>query len=181
MSGSLRDQLVKAGLVTKEKANLAGAKSRKKSKGKRHNASAVSTEVDKATQEKRERDRQLNAEREAKKQAEAQRAAIKQQIKQLIEGDHVEKYQGEIAHNYQAGNRIKQVFVTEAVHKQLADGALGVTRLNGKTFIVPRAVAEKVTALNPDYLVALNRPDDEKDSDPDDPYAGYEVPDDLMW
>lgn len=179
--GSLSDQLVKAGLVSKEKANLAKAKTRKKAKGKRKADNAVSADVDKAAQAKRERDRKLNAEREAKKAAEAKRAGIKQQIKQLIEGDNVAKFQGEVAHNYQSGNRIKQVFVTEEVHKQLAAGELGVTRLNGKTFIVPKQVAVKIIALNPEYLVALNKPDEGSEPDPDDPYADYQVPDDLMW
>jgi len=179
--GSLRDQLVKSGLVTKEKADLAAAKSRKKAKGKRRADNPNAALIEREAAQKKARDKHLNAEREAKRQAEARRAAVKQQIKRLIDDHAIADFRGEVAYNYQAGRRVKQVFVKQEVHEKLAAGDLGITRLDGKTFLVPAGAAEKILELNPDWMVWLVRPEEPREADPDDPYAGYEVPDDLIW
>ena len=46
--------------------------------------------------------------------------------------------------------------------------------------VIPVAIAEKIQQRNADHFIALA----EKNApqlDDDDPYAAYQIPDDLMW
>ncbi|MEM7209415.1 MAG: DUF2058 domain-containing protein [Pseudomonadota bacterium] len=175
MSNSLRDQLVKAGLASKQSANQLEAKSRKQHKKPRKKSTSDKA-AEAAAKAKKERDRELNAELEEKKR----RAEIKGQIKVLIDDHGVKEYQGETVFNYESNGKIRQLFVTEAVHAGLSKDKLAVTRFNGKTFLVPTETAERILGLNPEWSVA--RPGAEKStSAEDDEYANYQVPDDLTW
>lgn len=175
MAGSLRDQLVATGLVTREQANKANAQSRKRNKKRRQPENDISKEVAKAEAAKREKDKALNQALEEK----AKKAELKQQIKQLIESNCAKKIKGEVTHNYESGGRIRQLFTTDEYRKKLIAGSLVITRLNGVTHLIPPEIGHKVIELNPDYLVVFNK-NDEKPSE-DDPYAEYQVPDDLTW
>ena len=175
MGSSLRDQLVKAGLATKQQANSLNAKSRKKKNRSEQQANS-DIAAKKAAEEKRARDKALNEAIQEKQK----KAAIKGQIKTIIETNAVEDHRGESAYSYVMGAKVRQLFVNSEIHQQLADDKLAITRLNGKTYLVPVAIAEQVLGLNPEWAVV--RPGEESPSAPeDDPYAGYEVPDDLDW
>ena len=58
------------------------------------------------------------------------------------------------------------------------DGALAIVRHEDFYELVPAVIAERVQQVDPATLVVWNRPEPK---DPDDPYAEFEVPDDLMW
>ncbi len=176
MGDSLRDQLVKAGLANKASANALNAKSRKKHKDKKPH-SAADAAAKRAAAEKRERDRALNAELEAKKA----RTALKAQIKQLIETNALSDYRGELTFNYVSGGKIRPLFVTQKVHDELAADNIAITRLNGKTWLIPVDTGEQVLKLNPDWAVFRPAQDKTDEKSPDDPYAGFDVPDDLTW
>jgi len=175
MSHSLRDQLVKAGLASRQSASQLEAKSRRQHKNP-SKKSAADKAAQTAAKAKKERDRELNAKLEEKKR----RAEIKGRIKLMIEQHGVKEYKGETAFNYQSNGKIRQLFVTAAVHKRLSEDKLAVTRFNGKTFLVSTEAAEKILALNPDWSVV--RPGTQKSTgDEDGEYAQYQVPDDLIW
>ncbi|MEM7291864.1 MAG: DUF2058 family protein [Pseudomonadota bacterium] len=176
MGDSLRDQLVKAGLASKSSANTLNAKSRKKHK-KRPAPNEADAKAKKRADAKRERDRALNAEVEAKKA----KAALKGQIKQLIDQNAVADYRGEVTFNYVSGGKIRPLFVTQQVHDDLAADKIAITRLNGKTRLIPVAIADQVLELNPDWAVFRPGADSGGGADADDAYSGYEVPDDLTW
>ena len=176
MSSSLRDQLVKAGLASKQSANSLNAKSRKKHK-KPAQKTAADAAAQKAAEEKRERDKALNAAIQEKQQ----KAAIKGQIKALIEASAIKDYNGEKAYSYISSGKVRQMFVTAEVHTQLSSDKLGITRLNGKTYLVPVDTADKIVQLNPDWAMTRPGRDAEKPTTEDDPYADYQVPDDITW
>ena len=66
-------------------------------------------------------------------------------------------------------------------HRQaLIRGALAIVGKQDQLTVVPRQAAEKIAERDESWMVLLNTRD-EGATDADDEYAGYEVPDDLMW
>jgi uncharacterized protein YaiL (DUF2058 family) len=179
MSNSLRDQLLKAGLVNDKQAKQASKEARKQEKQNRHGNAAAKDESKRAAQDamaaKVERDRQLNLE----KAKEAERKALAAQIKQLIEMNRVSPGEDEIAYRFAHDNKVKTIYVSKAVHQSLVAGRLAIASLESRYEIVPLPVAEKIKQRDETRIVLLNQPDQAQDAD--DEYADYKIPDDLMW
>ncbi len=178
---SLQDQLLKAGLVDKKKAQKATKAKHKQDKLKRKNKVETVDEArlaaEKAHAEKVERDRQLNLQRKQ----EAEQRAITAQIRQLIEMNRLEKNAGDISYNFTDGTKVTHIYVDETQQRQLGNGHLAIVRLDDQYELVPTNVSEKIAQRDESYLVYCNRGKDETVVDEDDPYAEFEVPDDLMW
>lgn len=179
MSNSLQDQLLKAGLVDKKKAK---ALQKEKKKGSRKLAKGevavdeTKLAVKQAAQEKAERDRALNL----KLAAEAQRKAIQAQIRQLIENHRIRPRNGDISYQFPDGKSIKKIVLDTRLQQQVIAGTVAIVRGDGGYGVVPRVVAEKILARDAGYVLVLN--DTQKDATADDdPYADYQIPDDLMW
>ncbi|MDH5217795.1 MAG: DUF2058 domain-containing protein, partial [Gammaproteobacteria bacterium] len=57
---------------------------------------------------------------------------------------------------------------------------LAIAKLGGVYELVPTAVAEKIKQRDEQYIITTgNR--DEAEPDENDPYADFQIPDDLMW
>lgn len=178
---SLQDQLLKAGLVDKKKAQKATKAKQKQEKMKRKNKVETVDEAklaaEKAHAEKVERDRQLNLQHKQ----EAEQRAVTAQIRQLIEMNRLEKNAGDITYNFTDGTKVTHIYVDETQQRQLGNGHLAIVRLDEQYEIVPTSVSEKIAQRDESYLVYCNRGKEETVVDEDDPYAEFEVPDDLMW
>jgi uncharacterized protein YaiL (DUF2058 family) len=178
---SLQDQLLKAGLVDKKKANKASKEKRKSQKLKNKSKEVVVDETKaaaaKARVEKAERDKQLNEERKAA----AEVKAIAAQIKQLIEMNRQPKGGGDdaVGYNFADGKHIKKIYVSALAQKQLANGHLAIAKLGEDYEIVPAVVADKIKQR--DESVVLSQQAVNTEIEEDDPYADYQIPDDLMW
>lgn len=176
---SLQDQLLKAGLIDSKKAKQASKEKRKQQKVAKKSAQPVIDETklaaEKARAEKIARDKALNAERDAA----AQQKAIAAQIKQMVANNKQPKGNGDIAYNFTFDKKIKSIYVTEAVRDHLAAGRLMIVGLDEQFELVPRVIAEKISERNPNAVV--QPPADSATVDEDDPYADYQIPDDLMW
>ncbi len=181
---SLQEQLLKAGLVDKSRANKAKKDKQKQSKVARNTgAKIVSKEKSIAQQERAiraERDRELNQQ----KQKLAEQKAVFAQVKQLIELNKLDKGRGEIAYSFVYKNKVMKIYVTEDIKQQLSHGRLAIVRLVLKSErlfeIIPTAVAEKIAQRDENSVVHLNAASDKTENE-DDPYADYQVPDDLIW
>ena len=126
------------------------------------------------------RDRALNQDREAERERRARRA----QVRQLIEQHARNEAAADQPYNYQRGKKIKRIHVTRAQREQLLAGALAVLVLEGQQYLFEPATAERVLALAPDAWMHRHDPEVEAaqgQTDADDPYAAFKVPDDLMW
>lgn len=176
---SLQDQLLKAGLIDSKKAKQASKEKRKQQKVAKKSAQPVIDETklaaEKARAEKIARDKALNAERDAA----AQQKAIAAQIKQMVANNKQPKGNGDIAYNFTFDKKIKSIYVTEAVRDHLSAGRLMIVGLDEQFELVPRVIAEKISERNPNAVV--QPPADSATVDEDDPYADYQIPDDLMW
>jgi len=173
MSDSLREQMLKAGF----KENPNNKKKKTPSKSKKN--SNKSNRANQSGLNQKPTPSSLERANIAEREAVAERKRIKADIKAIIEAEKIEKTAGEFAHSYQVGKRIKQMFVSEAIQKQLVAGDLVITRLNGSTYLVPAQTGERVLALNPDWVIIGPAADNATDIDAE--YADYQVPDDLKW
>lgn len=176
---SLKDQLLQSGLVDKKKAKQLKHEQRKEVKGRPKGQVHVDQTKEQARLallEKAERDRQLNKEQ----QAQAEAKAIQAQIIQLITMNRVERERGEVAYQFADGTRIKKLYVTPRVQNDLINGRLAIARLGDDYELLPASAAEKIAQRDPQVIVVLNHYEPAA-ADEDDPYAEYQIPDDLMW
>jgi len=179
---SLQDQLLKAGLADENKAKAVRKEKRdqqKKQKQQPKGTKQVNETQERARQareEKAARDRKLNEER----QQAANRKAIRAQIRQLVNTNKLDRKFGEATYQFTHGSKIKKLYVEEAMVDQLSRGRLAIVCLDDNYEVVPEAVARKIMERDEEAVVVLHerRTDDAAD---DDPYAGFEIPDDLMW
>lgn len=176
---SLQDQLLKAGLADEKKAKALKKEKHKQRKQQPKGAEQVNETQQRAQQaraEKAERDRQLNQ----KRQEDAERKAVKAQIKQLVEANRLERKYGDTAYQFVHEKKIKKIFVADAMVDQLSRGRLAVVFVNDDYEIVAEGVARKIMERDANAVVVLHdRTQD--DVGADDPYADYQIPDDLMW
>ena len=176
---SLQEQLLKAGLVDKNKAKRAHQDKSKQKKVERRTGTQSIDEARLAaleTQQKNiERTRELNAQRVAA----ANQKSIMAQIAQMVQQSRQSKGAGDIAYNFTHGKTIERLYVSAAVQSHLIAGRLVIIRLGSATELVPRIVADKIAERDPSLVVRVNKSSTELDED--DPYAAFKIPDDLMW
>ena len=185
MGKSFQDQLLQLGLVDSKKAKETKKKQhqKKKKQGQAGKKQVIVDEnvllLQKAEEKKKARARKLNLQREAKLQKRADDA----RIKQLVEQHLVAKDDKGIAYRFNVEGKIQRIFVSGETAGGLSDGRFGVVGIGNQYEVVPRATIEKIQAINDRIFVSLNAASSKKveSSDPEDPYAGFEVPDDLMW
>lgn len=178
---SLQDQLLKAGLVDKKKATKVSKEKRKSQKVKNKSKQVVVDETKEAAikvrAEKFTRDKQLNEDRKAA----AEVKAIAAQIKQLIQMNRQLKGEGEnvVGYNFTDGKQIKKIYVAPVVQKQLANGRLAIVKLADEYELVPAIIADKISQRNDSVVLSQQAATSEPEED--DPYADFQIPDDLMW
>ena len=183
LMASLQDQLLKAGLVDKNKANKAKKEKQKKVRAARGSGTSISNDASVAAQreqaKKTERDRELNL----RKQKESSLKAVTAQIIQLVEMNRLDTDNGDIAYSFIFDNKVKKIYFGEELKNQLVGGRLAIVTIvknNQRKFeLVPAPVAEKIAQRDESCVVQLNEKVDTEGED--DTYADYKIPDDLMW
>ena len=182
MSVSLQDQLKKSGLIDEKKAKqLKRAKNKQEKLARKTKNPAVDQhklEQDRAKSEKIAKDRQLNMEKN--KQAEIH--AVVAQIKQLIEMNIVAK-NGDQKFSFTDANIIRHIYVGQTQIEQLSRGALTIViQKQGQKqnhVLVPMGVAKKIEQR--DAKVVVFKAEQNTIGEEDDPYADFQIPDDLTW
>jgi uncharacterized protein len=176
---SLQEQFLKAGLVDKNKAKQAHHDKTKQKKEERKTGTQTVDEARLAaleTQRKNaERARELNAQRDAA----ATQKAIMAQIAQMVQKNRQSKGNGDIAYHFTHGSKIERMFVSAAVQAHLIAGRLVIVCQGGAVDLVPRVIADKIAERDAALVVRVKK--SSNDIDEDDPYAAFQIPDDLMW
>lgn len=179
MSLSLRDQLLKVGLVNEKQAKQAERQKKKEKrlvhKGQVEADNSSQEAAAKAIAEKAKRDQELNQQQQEKAEKKARAA----QIKQLIESSRLPKLDSDDYYNFVDQKKVKRIAVNELVRNKLSSGSLAIVTHAGGYEIIPRDAAVKIEERDPRRIVLLNVATETPDED--DPYAAYQVPDDLMW
>lgn len=183
MALSLRDQLLKAGLVTQEQVEQANQPKPKhtgkpQAKGKpapkrpppapeaaapRPVKPTVSKPAKQASdleqfykeREQLERNERAEAERIARERA-AIKKQTREQVRTLLSTNLLNIDDAEIRYNFVVGDNIKYLYVTEQQQEQLASGELAITFMEGKRCLIARDIAQQLLALDPTKLVVIN-------------------------
>jgi hypothetical protein len=176
---SLQDQFLKAGLIDNKKVKQANHDKSKQKKVERQTGTQIVDEARLAALEiqrkNAERARELNAQRDAA----ATQKAILAQIAQMVQQNRQSKGSGDIAFNFTHGNKIERLYVSTEVHSHLTAGLLVIVCQGGTTELVPRIIADKIAERDASLVIWVNKTRTELDAD--DPYAAFQIPDDLMW
>lgn len=177
---SLQEQLLKAGLADKKRANQIKQEKRKKAKQqpKGHKAEdELKQQIEAEKRKKAEQDRALNERRQAELKAKEQRA----KVKQMMQHHAVSDYTGDSVYNYQAGSVAKSLKVSASIKQSIINGTLAICAMDNTVYLVPDGIARKLQELEPDVVLVMHDRDGEQVVDDDDPYAQYVIPDDLEW
>ena len=187
MSKSLRDQLMKAGLATKQQALKAKTTTKKKKKqavksGEMTEQDKRRIELEKERAAQAERDRELNR----KLEDERQQKAIEAQVRQLIETNAMSRDGGEVGYNFVVDKKVKKIYVTDEMQERLSRGlfAIGILQEADGTevfHVIPAPVAAKINERIPEAVVIHDNTAEELTSEEEDWYKDFEIPDDLMW
>ncbi|MEH6581517.1 MAG: DUF2058 domain-containing protein [Halioglobus sp.] len=176
---SLQDQLLKAGIVDKKKAKEINKEKRKKAKKQPKGSvqlDETKEQAKRALADKVERDREINRQQ----QATAEQKAVHAQIIQLVNMNRISRQNGDIAYQFSDGKIIKKLYVTAELQSQLIKGKIAISKLGESFELVPSAIAEKIRQRD-ESIIVLQNSNEKSEVDEDDPYADYQIPDDLMW
>jgi uncharacterized protein len=177
---SLQEQLLKSGLSNDAKLKQVKAEKRKQTKLERNTGVEIIDEIklsaEQLRQQQVERDRELNRQH---KLAEEQKALVAQ-IKQIVEMNRIAQDPNGVAYNFTDDNKVKTLYVAEKVRVALINGRAGIAKVDSHYQIVPAEVARKVQERDAAVIVVLNEATQDVAA-ADDPYAAYQIPDDLMW
>ncbi|MDC9728606.1 MAG: DUF2058 domain-containing protein [Methyloprofundus sp.] len=180
MAISLQDQLLKSGLTNKSKVNKSKKEKYKQSKEQRNSKTTQTSEAtllaQKTLAEKQAKDKALNQQQKDI----ADKKAIIAQINQLIKLNIQAKDDDGSAYNFTDANKVKTIYVNEQVSKGIGKGKLAIVRYSNGYEVVPSPVAEKISQRDASFIVLLNDAAQEEVA-ADDPYADFQIPDDLMW
>ncbi|WP_337880417.1 DUF2058 domain-containing protein [Rheinheimera sp.] len=180
MSKSLQEQLLKAGLgnaKTAKNINKQKHKERVQAGKKGTVVNEASVLAEQARQQQQARDQELNRQRKA----EQDQKAILAQVKQLIELNSIQA-KGDLAYNFTDGSLVKRLYINAKVQSELGKGQIAIARLADSYHLIPVKVAEKIQQRLASAIIVLNNSQQSAEVlAEDDPYAAYQIPDDLMW
>ncbi|WP_346948747.1 DUF2058 family protein [Dyella sp.] len=200
MADSLRDQLLKSGIVKQVRdekrasqppAGRPAQKPFKSQGGKTGNPQAKPGGKPQQPSARPPRDGEIDlakayairkqaesTERRQAEQAAAEEARLKrerkQKVQQLLQGQALNKKDAEHARHFEYGGKIRRVYVDQAQLAALNAGELGVVQQGGHYLVVSRAIAEQVREIDAHLLALL--------AEPGTGGVGEDgVPDDLVW
>jgi len=178
--GSLQDQLLKAGLTSEHKAKVAKSEKRKAQKKKKKGATSDPSDLQKHIAQTK-----LEQQKKAEEQNQAKKAELKEReqvarVKQILEHHNQDEIRGELTFNFTYNNKVKELDVDEPTKNALSKGRLAICVLEGQFFVLQDEPARKVAEVDEKYIV-FHVADDSQGPDENDPYADYEIPDDLVW
>jgi len=179
MGNAFQDQLLKAGLVTKQQVKKAQSTTHKKKKQrskKDKNVDENKLKAQQAIKEKADHDKELNK----RKEEQVKQKAISAEIDQLITKNCIKRSdECEIVYNFEHRKKVNRIYVNDDLRKQIIDGKLGIARIEGRYELVPKIIAEKIQQRNEKRIILFEH--EEQVIDENDPYAEFQVPDDLTW
>ena len=189
MGNSLRDELLKVGLVSEQRRQKSrrSKRTRGESGKKRKSSPAPSNDEQSITSSRHVlRENQRRTARFLRDStlaggslAESARKALRRKIQELVQTWRLNHPQADVAYNFVKGKRIKRIYVTQAQRAELTAGAIVIAALDGDHHLLPRRVAEELLALAPQTVVCGGAEGDGGASDGDGDQ--HPVPNDLTW
>ena len=162
---SLRDQLLKAGLVTEDQVKKAETKPKKKPRKRSANKSSTKKitkskpkkEASDLEQFYRERAAAENKERQQAKKAKEEAARLKKErhakISRLINENTLNVDDASERYNFVVGTAVKYTYVSPEQLEQLANGTLALCFLKGKCRVISAEIADKIREIDEKRLL----------------------------
>ena len=187
MGNSLRDELLKVGLVSEKPAeNKRRSKRHKAGPGKKRKQAPARSpsepSVETSTHVLRENRRRTarfvrDSTLSGGSVAENAKKALRRKIQELIKSERLNDGQGAVAYHFVKGKRIKRIYVTQDQHAQLTAGAVVVAALEGNHHLLSQSAAEQLLDLAPQTVLCGAAEAPAGDTEDDE----HPVPDDIMW
>lgn len=178
MAKSLQEQLLGAGLVDNKKAKAIKQEKRKQKKQQKQQKVEVDPNAARLAEErkaKQDKDRELNRQiQEAARERE-----IQAQIVQLIHSHRLDRKDGDTPYQFKDDKKIRKIYVTAQQQELLSKGRVAIARQGEEFELIPRIIADKIAERNPAQVITIDIESEQVDEN--DPYADYQIPDDLMW
>ncbi len=180
MNNPFQQQLLKAGLVNKKQLKQANQEKARKQKQQRNSKEIPVDEtrikLQQLADEKNRRDRALNKQ----KQEQARNKAISAEINQLINDNLIKRDDNcDIVYNFEHRKKVNRLYINEEMKQQIMQGKLGIACIEGRYELVPSLIATKIQQRNANRIILFDKAQSETDEN--DAYADYKVPDDLIW
>jgi uncharacterized protein len=182
VAGSLKDQLLKAGLASKKQAKDAELAKRREQKQNRSGSDPAEREraaaIEAARRDKIAKDRELNEQR----QAEKARRALRAEIRQLAEQHRIAPpANADVRYHFVRDGRVQSIWIDADLQKQLGAGTLSLVAVEQAFVLVPADIAERIAQRDPAALVENEDPSNARNTEDDALYEQFPIPDDLHW
>lgn len=184
MAKSLQEQLLEAGLVSRQKAQQNKQDKHKQGRRQRAGDAAATAAAEEAKrlakaaeEEKRVRDLERNRLRDER----AQRRALTAEIEQIVTANRADRVPGDEIFQFVDGGKIKRVYVTPEVHAALTADRLVVVRLRRGYAVVEPGVGARIAERDAMAVVRDAGNASASAEEVDEYYAQFEIPDDLQW
>jgi uncharacterized protein YaiL (DUF2058 family) len=184
MGNSLRDELLKAGLVSEERLEKPRhAKRAKAGPGKKHKASPAPPPSEPSAAAPRHvlRENQRRTARFVRDStlgagsvAESAKKALRRKIQEHVEKERLNDAHADVAYHFIKGKRIKRIYVTQAQRADLGTGAIVVAALDGNHHLMSQSAAAELLALAPHTVVCSGASSGAESEE-------HPVPDDIVW
>ena len=208
MNNALRDQLLKAGLVTEDQVKAAGDKAhsaptgdkpqRPDSKRKRkHGEPRVADKTYAArrklsTAHNKSKARTLNPEERDQQKSKSSNPAQtpspyayldknqREAVRRFLREQRENKGDGDTPYHFQEGKAVRKIWVTSQQREDLTKGVLVIVPRNERYYVINALQVDALRSLDP--LAEVIRFDASGDTGDDDPaYKEHPIPDDLVW
>ena len=189
MGNSLRDELLKVGLVTEGQLKETRRSPDRTAKRKRKKTRSPTPRADQESPAPANHSLRVNKLRTARfardpsldadSASDNAKRALKQKIRELVESQRLNDTQAEIAYNF-----IKRMYVTEAQRELLAKGELAIAAVEGNHYLLRNGAADALLALAPQSFVFRGVEGGDGTSrggSSNAEWKDYPVPDDLKW
>lgn len=191
MGNSLRDELLKVGLVSQQRReNPRRSKRAKAGPGKKRKSTpspspsngeqSVTSSPHVLRENQRRTARFLRDSTLAGGSlAESAKKALRRKIQELVQSKRLNHSRADVAYNFVKGKRIKRIYVTQAQRAELTAGDIVIAALDGDHHLLPRRAAEELLVLAPQTVICGGA---EGDGSPTDGEGEqHPVPDDITW
>ena len=177
---SLQEQLLKAGLANKQSAQKIRSDKRKKNKAIRKNQQQADTTLQDELNAKKQQQVDKDAAKNLAIKVALDKTSELGKVRQMIAQLHIKDFSGELEYNYVLDNKVKKLYLDPINHNALVKGRISICAFEEVVYLIPSKAAEIIATVDSSYLLLMND-NQPVEVDDDDPYADFQIPDDLMW
>ena len=177
VKNALQAQLLKAGLVDNKKAKKLSKQAVHEQRTGQSNEAELKAKIAQDKQEKLAKDQALDLEKKRLLQGKELKAAIIQMINQ----HKIRDIDGEVSYQFIDESKIKKIYLNQQIYNALVSGSLVIAKESESYAVLPKALADRINDKMEGFIIVNNSEKNEQNTDEEDPYAAYVIPDDLMW